>query len=70
MVLCSRYDGLIGLGGLGGLDGLGGFDSFGGFDGPDWPCRATQKQAPGFTRSLFLVSYQRVGNLAISCSSF
>lgn len=35
MVLCSRYDGLIGLGGLGGLDGLGGFDSFGGFDGPD-----------------------------------
>lgn len=53
MVLCSRYDGLIGLGGLGGLDGLGGFDSFGGFDGPDWPCRATQKQPPGLPGACF-----------------
>ena len=51
MVLCSTYGDLGGLGGLGNLDGL---------DDPDWFCRATQKQAPGFTRSLFLVSYQRV----------
>ena len=44
MVLCSTYGDLGGLGGLGNLGDL---------DGPDWPCRATQKQAPGFTRSLF-----------------
>lgn len=49
MVLCSSYGDLGGLGGLGNLGGL---------DDPDWFCRATQKQAPGFTRSLFF-SYQR-----------
>ena len=53
MVLCSRYDGLIGLGGLGGLDGLGGFDSFGGFDGPDGFAELHKKQAPGLPGACF-----------------
>ena len=56
MVLCSRYDGLIGLGGLGGLDGLGGFDRLAALAA----FHALRKTGSWFTRSLFLVSYQRV----------
>ena len=44
MVLCSTYGDLGGLGGLGNLGDL---------DGPDWPCRTTQKQAPGLPGACF-----------------
>lgn len=44
MVLCSTY---------GDLDGLGGLGNLGGLDGPDWFCRATQKQAPGLPGACF-----------------
>lgn len=70
MVLCSRYDGLIGLGGLGGLDGLGGFDSFGGFDGPDGFAELHKNRLLVYQEPVFSQLSASSKSLAISCSSF
>ena len=64
MVLCSRYDGLIGLGGLGGLDGLGGFD------GPDGFAELHKNRLLVYQDPVFSQLSASSKSLAISCSSF